>query len=305
MNTTTINGKQYIHLQGVGKWTAIAYGDVKVGTIIVYNGGVKSTVIAVSEKSAASVVVTTIENGKEYTSIKRKSTLIGYGGEAVIAPTPVCGTCGGEGDCPDCMVWDAPLTEVLVDLHNDGMTDTDTYASVEAAILADCPVQVAEAAPACPDCDGADWDCQACNAEGLKVQAAPKHPDDILTRLDAAVVVYHDSGFDKALYQDAADEIRRLQVVITDLQADFHECERARTATSEAFAGYVKQTEAQVATFETEAEQLRGERDHYLRGLNEYARVQPWDMATSRDEAEEIGERYARAKADKFSLYAD
>lgn len=144
----------------------------------------------------------------------------------VAEAAPVCGTCGGEGNCPDCMVWDAPLTEVLVDLHTDGMTDTDTYASVEAAILADYPVAVVA-------------------------------QTDIVTRLEsryASSTSYEDSlsDADEDLLLDAADEIRRLKDIITGLQSDLHACERSRTATDEAFAGHVEAATA-------EAEQLRGE----------------------------------------------
>jgi len=68
--------KKTVHLQGIGKHPAKAAGDFKVGDSIVYNYGVKGEVLSV-KKQGAWVFLETLEDGKEFTSKKKATTLLG------------------------------------------------------------------------------------------------------------------------------------------------------------------------------------------------------------------------------------
>ena len=68
---------EQIHLQGIGKRPAIPVGECKPGMIRLYNYGTTGEIVNVeSLKGGKSVRLTTRENGKLYTTVKRKDTLI-------------------------------------------------------------------------------------------------------------------------------------------------------------------------------------------------------------------------------------
>lgn len=68
---------QQIHLQGLGKRPAIPAGECKPGMFRLYNYGATGEIIDVEPlKGGKSVRLTTRENGKLYTTVKRKDTLI-------------------------------------------------------------------------------------------------------------------------------------------------------------------------------------------------------------------------------------
>jgi len=133
-----------------------------------------------------------------------------------------------------------------------------------------------KAATVCPNCNGTgerDYSvakgyvdvnpCHVCNAAPVTEPAQ----DDIVTRIEARTAMisrrsWASGGEDEAmeLAQDAADTIRDLRAQLDGVLADLRECERGRTATAEAYAGFVKQTEAQVATFEAELSALKSPR---------------------------------------------
>lgn len=69
-----------IHLQGIGRTYAIKAGEVKVGTVLVFNYGYCYTVVGVERaKSGKSVKLTmrSHENDRVYEQTKRTESLIG------------------------------------------------------------------------------------------------------------------------------------------------------------------------------------------------------------------------------------
>lgn len=142
----------------------------------------------------------------------------------------VCGTCGGEGDCPDCDTLTIEAARERLAWLQRGLLSvvlpsafTAEVAIIEAYIARREAMQTApvtDPRPDCPLCSGdginaaGGASCPACNGSGYEPDepALPWYEQgDVLQRLNSAVIVYHDSGFDKALYQDAAAEIRALR----------------------------------------------------------------------------------------------
>jgi hypothetical protein len=78
----------FIHLQSIGKVPAIKYGDVKKGTVLVYNFGDKGQVISTKPKGKLSVEVVTAHLNRytnkyeNHTSSHRKTTKIGLAWES-------------------------------------------------------------------------------------------------------------------------------------------------------------------------------------------------------------------------------
>lgn len=69
---------QTLHLQGIGKCSAKAAGDVRVGDTLTWNYGYQYEVVAVEPCGKQSVRVTerSKDNGKEYTRTMRKTRLV-------------------------------------------------------------------------------------------------------------------------------------------------------------------------------------------------------------------------------------
>lgn len=67
-----------IHLQGIGKQTAIEAGEIKPGMVLVWNYGIKSLVVEIAKETAKSLVIRTrSNNGKIYDRRLLKSRLVG------------------------------------------------------------------------------------------------------------------------------------------------------------------------------------------------------------------------------------
>lgn len=68
---------QTIHLQGIGRVRAIAYGDVTPGTSIVFNYGYTYTVEDVERKGKSVKITARADGGPRHTFTRRATTLIG------------------------------------------------------------------------------------------------------------------------------------------------------------------------------------------------------------------------------------
>lgn len=180
-------------------------------------------------------------------------------GESLVAPVveaaPVCGTCGGDGNCFDCdtltvadasaridelrgRVQNPKVRESTRSIMNEQLAELEAYIARRQVALNDLNHVLDRDQPAptdprpdCTLCGGGGINtaggasCPACNGSGYETPLPIARDDDatlsddIVARLEDAAEIYNDYACDcdTDLYQEAADEIRRLRAEVAAL----------------------------------------------------------------------------------------